>query len=88
MTDSSSAIHDRLFRTMMIGFGAVIAYIELRVQLLTDTVDTIEDRFHEHASQPAHEGAAASNDLIKDLVFWIMRELGLESVPATFVPTA
>ena len=86
--DSSSAIHDRLFQTMMLGIGAVIAYVEVRVQLLSDTVNKLEDRFNEHSSQPAHEGAAVSTDLLRDLVFWLMNQIGVESFPASVVPTA
>ena len=87
--EESSAIHDRLFRTMMIGFGAVIAYQEIRFQLLNDELNRVKDTISEHISKPAHEGAAVSTDLLRDLVFWLMSQIGVSSFPAPLAgPTA
>ena len=89
MSDSNenAAIHDRLFRTLIIGLGAVIAYSEIRIQLLIDDLNKLEDRFNIHASQPAHEGASASTDLLRQLVFWVMDQVGISSFPSTLIPT-
>ena len=81
--DSSSAIHDRLFRTLVLGIGAAIAYMEIRMQLMSDVVNKLENRFNDHTLQSAHEGAAATDDLITELIFWIMEQLDINSFPAS-----
>ena len=87
MPEPSSAIHDRLFRTIILGLGAVIAYSEIRIQLLLDEVNRLKDQLHEHTSKPAHEGATATSDLLRDLVFWLMNQIGIESFPASLAAT-
>ena len=78
---SSEEVHNRLYKTQILIASAIIGYMELRFQLLTDWLRNLEQRFNNHSQLHAHEGQAQATGFLRDLIYFVMNEIGLNTMP-------